>query len=74
MSRYFAAALLSLALLPTAALAQGRGTPEQQRACRPDVARLCAYVGGDDYAIEACLRANMGRLRPACRRVFEGGR
>jgi hypothetical protein len=72
MTRVFAVALLSLAILPDAAMAQHRGTPEQQRACRPDVARFCRHAGSSDYEIEACLRANMGRLRRACRAVFEG--
>jgi hypothetical protein len=49
-----------------------RGTVEQQRACRPDVVRHCRGMS-DDYAIEGCLRANVERLRPACRHVIQGG-
>ncbi len=71
MTRYFAVALISLAILPTAASAQHRGTPEQQRACSSDVARYCRHVQGDD-AIADCLRAHVDRLRPACRRVIQG--
>jgi hypothetical protein len=50
---------------------ENRGTPEQQRACRPDVLRHCRGIN-DTYAIEQCLRSNMYRLRPACRHVFGG--
>jgi len=49
-----------------------RGTPEQERACRPDVIRHCRGIS-DTFAIEHCLRANMQVLRPACRQVFGGG-
>jgi hypothetical protein len=49
-----------------------QGTPEQQRACRPDVLRHCRGIN-DDYAVDQCLRASMSGLKPACRRVFQGG-
>jgi hypothetical protein len=51
---------------------ENQGTPEQQRACRPDVLRHCRGIS-DNYAIEQCLRSNMPRLRPACRYVLGGG-
>jgi hypothetical protein len=54
-----------------AGLFDNRGTPEQQRACRPDVLRHCRGID-DTYAIEQCLRAKMPQLRPACRHVFGG--
>jgi hypothetical protein len=56
--------------------AQGeyRGTPAQQRACRPDVFRLCAAEIPNVRAITACLAGNMGRLSPDCRAVFQGAR
>ena len=68
-------AALSVGSLDTI-IAQGResgyrGTEQQQRACRPDALRHCRGVD-DDRAIEACLRANVDRLRPACRHVIEG--
>jgi Cysteine rich repeat len=66
--------LVSFVILSTYAGAQHRGTPEQQRACRPDVARFCGAVKGGDDAIADCLRANLARLRPACRNVIEGRR
>jgi hypothetical protein len=75
MKRYLPAVMLSLAVLPAAASAQEKhaGTPEQQRACRPDVVRHCRGVH-EDQAIFECLRANANSLRPACRAVIEGGR
>lgn len=57
----------------TAASAQGeyRGTPAQQRACRPDVFRLCAGEIPNVKAITACLAARVSRLSPDCRAVFQ---
>jgi Cysteine rich repeat len=74
MHRYLLALTLSVALLPTSVVAQDghAGTPEQQRACRPDVLRHCRGVH-DDQVITECLRANAHSLRPACRQVLEGG-
>jgi hypothetical protein len=54
-----------------AAIAQEPGTPAQKRACRPDVYRLCAAEIPNVRAIVRCLRANMSRLSPECRAVFE---
>lgn len=73
MNRYLPAVLLALALLPAAAAAQEKhaGTPEQQRACRPDVVRHCRGIQDDQIILE-CLRANVHSLRPACRQVIEG--
>jgi hypothetical protein len=73
MIRYLPVLALSLAILPTAVSAQQghQGTPQQQRACRSDAARLCRGIH-EDYAIADCLRANAQRLRPACRQVVEG--
>jgi hypothetical protein len=49
-----------------------QGTPEQQRACRPDVLRYYRGIN-DDYAVEQCLRANMSASKPGCPRIFQGG-
>jgi hypothetical protein len=51
-------------------------TPEQKRACTPDVYRLCAYrlCAGEipnARAITACLRRRKAGLSDACRAVFE---
>ena len=48
-----------------------RGSKEDQEACTPDVYRLCQAQIPDEDRIVACLRANRGRLSPACRKVFE---
>ncbi len=56
---------LTLAVLTAVAFAQGGGaqghlgTPEQQRACRPDVQRFCREIQNQgDYAIADCLKTN----------------
>jgi len=53
-----------------AALAQP-GSPEQRRACTPDVYRLCAGEIPNVRAITACLRRQKANLSPACAAVFE---
>jgi hypothetical protein len=47
------------------------GTPEQRKACTPDVYRLCAGEIPNVRAITACLRRQRGSLSGACRAVFE---
>ena len=48
-----------------------RGTPEDQRNCRPDAARLCKdYIGNDDLVLR-CFQANRAQLSPACRSVLD---
>ena len=54
-----------------AALAQYQGTPEQRRACTPDVYRLCAGEIPNVRAITACLRRHRANLSDACRAVFD---
>jgi hypothetical protein len=76
------AASLSLA---SASLAQGpppfplplpfpnfEGTPEEQRACRPDVVKLCKdYLGQKDKTIVLrCLQTNKVRLSAPCHGVL----
>jgi hypothetical protein len=46
-------------------------TPEQKRACTPDVYRLCAGEIPSVRAITACLRRQKASLSDACRAVFE---
>jgi len=46
-------------------------TPEQKRACTPDVYRLCAGEIPNVRAITACLRRQKANLSEACRTVFE---
>lgn len=47
-----------------------RGTWEQQRACTPDVWRLCGSQIPDVERIVACLRRNTPQLSDGCRAVF----
>ena len=46
-------------------------TPEQRKACTPDVYRLCAGEIPSAPKITACLRAKKASLSPACAAVFE---
>jgi hypothetical protein len=48
-----------------------QGTPEQRRACTPDVYRLCAGEIPNVRAITACLQRQKGNLSPACRAAME---
>jgi len=61
---------LFLTLFATAAQAQP-GTPEQRKACSPDVYRLCAGEIPNVKAITSCLRRNRSSLSEACRTVFD---
>ena len=51
--------------------ASALGTPEQRKACTPDVYRLCAGEIPNARAITACLRRQKASLSPACAAVFE---
>ncbi|SDK30124.1 MULTISPECIES: hypothetical protein [Bradyrhizobium] len=59
-----------LTLLATGS-ASAQGTPEQRKACTPDVYRLCAGEIPNARAITACLRRQKASLSPACAAVFE---
>jgi hypothetical protein len=66
-----AAALAFVLTLASASSAFAIGTPEQRRACTPDVYRLCAGEIPNVRAITACLRRQKASLSEACRAVFE---
>jgi hypothetical protein len=66
-----AAALAFMLTLASASSAFAIGTPEQRRACTPDVYRLCAGEIPNVRAITACLRRQKASLSEACRAVFE---
>lgn len=70
-SKRVAAALGSALTLVSAGSAFALGTPEQQRACTPDVYRLCASEIPNVRAITACLARQKGNLSPACRAAME---
>jgi hypothetical protein len=48
-----------------------RGTPEDQRACRPDAVRLCKDYTGDDDQTLRCFQANRRALSAPCLAVLE---
>ena len=62
---------LFLALFTTGSALADLATPEQRRACTPDVYRLCAGEIPNVRAITACLRRQKSNLSDACRAVFE---
>ena len=47
-----------------------RGTPEDQRACRPDALRLCKDLMGNDDAVLRCFQANRPQLSEPCAAVL----
>jgi hypothetical protein len=62
---------LVLVLLATGSASAELATPEQKRACTPDVYRLCASEIPNVRAITACLRRQKASLSDACRAVFQ---
>jgi hypothetical protein len=62
---------LLFGLLATGLTHAELATPEQNRACTPDVYRLCAGEIPNVRAITACLRRQKANLSEACRAVFE---
>ena len=62
---------LALTLFTTASALADLATPEQKRACTPDVYRLCPGEIPNARAITACLRRQKASLSDACRAVFE---
>lgn len=69
-SRLIAAAVTLTTISALPALAQNYdniSTPEQRRACTPDVYRLCAGEIPSVAKITACLRRKKASLSDACR-------
>jgi hypothetical protein len=63
---------LVLVLMVSASSAfAAQGTPEQRKACTPDVYRLCAGEIPNVRAITACLQRQKGNLSPACRAAMD---
>ena len=62
---------LYLTLFTTATALADLATPEQKRACTPDVYRLCPGEIPNVRAITNCLRRQKASLSDACRAVFE---
>jgi hypothetical protein len=82
MIRSLALSALLLAAFSSAAPAQGplpfppfmdmKGTPEDQRACRPDAVRLCRHVLelNDSTIVLQCFLAQRAKLSAPCRAVL----
>jgi hypothetical protein len=76
------AMLIAIGAVNTPEIAQAKpvtqtkqsGTPEQRRACTPDVWRLCGAYIPFEGAITACLMRNdqKRKLSRACHLVFRG--
>jgi hypothetical protein len=72
LSRYRRASALGflLTLIASGSAVAQQGTPEQRKACTPDVYRLCAGEIPNVRAITACLRRQRASLSPGCAAVF----
>jgi len=62
---------LTLFAVGSAHAQSSQGTPEQRKACTPDVYRLCPGEIPNVRAITACLRRQKANLTEACRVMFE---
>jgi len=73
MRKYLLALALTSLAFSTAALAQdGRGTPEEQKACTRDVQKHCrAVIDQGDFTILACLKENRTKISAACDQVLK---
>ena len=60
------------AAMPAAAQGGPPGTPEERRACMPDVVRLCQDFVPDADKVNACLFGKQSELSPACRTMMLG--
>jgi hypothetical protein len=50
---------------------QRSGTPEEQKACGPDVSRYCrAVMDQGDLVILSCLQQNRPKISKACNAVL----
>ena len=63
---------LLVSVAPVAfAQAQRSGTPEEQKACAPDVSRYCRAVMNDgDLTVLGCLKANRAKISKKCDAVL----
>lgn len=48
----------------------GRGTPEDERACRNDAAKFCREVIGNDMAVLQCFQQRRSQLSRPCEAVL----
>jgi hypothetical protein len=67
-----ALALTSLAFSTAASADNGRGTPEEQKACTRDVEKHCrAVIDQGDFTVLACLKENRAKISAACNQVLK---
>ena len=67
----FPLAAFALLLSSSAELsAQTPRTPQQERACRGDVAKLCRSSTQDEAAVLSCLVGNKAKLSKPCQDVL----
>ncbi len=72
MLRFFLALILLTLTAFTGAIADQRGTPEEQAACSRDVQRHCrAVIDQGDFTVLACLQQNRPKLSAACEKVLK---
>ena len=73
MRKYLLALALTSLAFSTAGHAQdGRGTPEEQKACTRDVEKHCrAVIDQGDFTILACLKENRPKISAACNQVLK---
>ena len=68
---FLALVLLSLSV-STAAVAQERGTAEEQKACSRDVQRFCRpVIDQGDLIVLSCLQQNRPKISKACDKVLK---
>jgi hypothetical protein len=61
----------ALLAAPAATGALAQGTPQERSDCMGDAFQFCGSAIPDVPRIEACLKANVNQLSPACRSEFE---
>jgi len=69
-SRALIVAFVCLGSVRAGADESQKGTPEEQKACTPDVFRLCSAFIPNEDRIVACLKQNKDKLSPGCKKVF----
>jgi len=62
--------LTATLLIAWTSYAEAQGSPEDRKACTPDVFRLCSDFIPDPTSIEACLRRRSAELSLDCKNVL----
>lgn len=72
MRKFLLALALVSASFSTAAVAQQRGTADEQKACTRDVQKFCRpVIDQGDFTILACLKENRPKISAACDQVLK---